>query len=275
MALSCVLTISPAHAASKSELISSLQSAMGYGGMIHQFKNYVLRQEPERIQKVTNKITAARTVLDEYDSVANEEEKAAITAVRAVLLEYEANLEEMIIMAMDEKTPEEIDAAVKVSDDPALEGIEVLKTQASAAEGKESALSDIQSALGYGGMIHQFKNYVLRKDEGRVQKVKAKMAEVSAAIAAYRAAGPSAAEEEALKGIEETLDAYAAGLGYEFSPVWKMGIESAGNYTEDKYYLGPTVSWASEKCWVNLGILRGLNDASDDLQFRLIVGIPF
>ena len=81
--------------------------------------------------------------------------------------------------------------------------------------------------------------------------------------------------ETKTKNGHGTEHAYATGVGYEFSPVWRMGIESAGNYTEDKFYLGPTVSWASEKCWVNLGALRGLNDESDDLQVRLIVGIPF
>jgi hypothetical protein len=81
--------------------------------------------------------------------------------------------------------------------------------------------------------------------------------------------------EKKTKNGNDTEHGYATGLSYEFSPVWKMGIESAGNYTEDKYYLGPTASWASEKFWVNLGALRGLNDASNDLQFRLIVGIPF
>jgi hypothetical protein len=68
---------------------------------------------------------------------------------------------------------------------------------------------------------------------------------------------------------------YATGLSYEFSPVWRLGVESTGNYTESKYYLGPTVSWASEKVWASFGILGGLNDQSDDLQFRLILGFPF
>lgn len=68
---------------------------------------------------------------------------------------------------------------------------------------------------------------------------------------------------------------YAFGLNYEFSPRLKVGLESTGNYTEDKYYLGPTVSLASEKFWVGLGALRGLNDRSDDLRFRLIIGFPF
>ncbi len=68
---------------------------------------------------------------------------------------------------------------------------------------------------------------------------------------------------------------YALGLNYEFNPRLKVGLESTGNYTEDKYYIGPTISWASEKIWVAIGALRGLNDRSDDLRFRLIVGFPF
>lgn len=68
---------------------------------------------------------------------------------------------------------------------------------------------------------------------------------------------------------------YALGMSYEFNPRWKVGLESTGNYTEDKYYMGPTVSWASKKFWVGVGLLRGLNDRSDDLRARLIMGIPF
>lgn len=68
---------------------------------------------------------------------------------------------------------------------------------------------------------------------------------------------------------------YALGMSYEFNPRWKVGLESAGNYTEDKYYIGPTVSWASKKFWIGAGLLRGLNDQSDDLRVRLIMGFPF
>ncbi len=81
-----------------------------------------------------------------------------------------------------------------------------------------------------------------------------------------------------VKGINNngvTEHEYAIGLSYEFNPRLKIALESKGNFTEEKYYLGPTVSWATEKFWVNLGALRGLNDISDDFQIRLIVGIPF
>lgn len=68
---------------------------------------------------------------------------------------------------------------------------------------------------------------------------------------------------------------YACGMNYEFHSRLKVGLESTGNYTEDKYYIGPTVSWANENFWVGLGVQRGLNDRSDDYKFRLIIGFPF
>lgn len=68
---------------------------------------------------------------------------------------------------------------------------------------------------------------------------------------------------------------YAAGVSYEITPAFKIGLESKGNYSNRKYYIGPTVSWASSKFWVSAGVVAGLNKRSDDLQARLIVGIPF
>ncbi len=73
----------------------------------------------------------------------------------------------------------------------------------------------------------------------------------------------------------DTEHEYALGCGYELEPAWKVALESAGNFTEDRYYFGPTISWASERVWLAAGVLGGLNDRSDDLRVRLIVGIPF
>jgi hypothetical protein len=81
--------------------------------------------------------------------------------------------------------------------------------------------------------------------------------------------------EAGINNDGETEHQYAFGLSYEFNPGWKAGIESAGNLTEDEFYLGPAASWARETFWVTVGALRGLNEASDDLRVRLIAGIPF
>jgi hypothetical protein len=81
--------------------------------------------------------------------------------------------------------------------------------------------------------------------------------------------------------IEQEVDGgkpeheYAAGASIEISPAFRLGLESKGSYTDDKYYLGPTISWGQEKFWVSLGIAWGLNDRSSDFTSQMILGIPF
>lgn len=68
---------------------------------------------------------------------------------------------------------------------------------------------------------------------------------------------------------------YASGISYEITPSFKIGVESKGSYLDEKYYIGPTIGWASSKFWVSAGVLGGITKKSDDLQARLIVGVHF
>ena len=72
----------------------------------------------------------------------------------------------------------------------------------------------------------------------------------------------------------KTEHEYAAGVNYGITPQFKIGLESKGNYTARKYYIGPTVAWAGSKLWASIGVVAGLNKRSDDLQARIIIGIP-
>ncbi|MCP2605661.1 hypothetical protein NLC28_01645 [Candidatus Aminicenantes bacterium AC-335-O07] len=76
-----------------------------------------------------------------------------------------------------------------------------------------------------------------------------------------------------LESNGETEHEYALGISYEISPILKLGLESKGNYTEGKYSLGPTISHGG-RFWVSFGILFALNDRTDDVQARMIIGIP-
>ena len=73
----------------------------------------------------------------------------------------------------------------------------------------------------------------------------------------------------------KTEHEYAAGVSCAITPNFKVACETKGNYTDRKYYVGPTLAWSSHKFWVSGGALAGLNKRSDDLQARLIVGVPF
>ena len=73
----------------------------------------------------------------------------------------------------------------------------------------------------------------------------------------------------------ETEHEYATGISYEFLPALKLGIESKGNYSKEKYAVGPTLSLTTDRFWVSAGAVFGVNGKTDDLQTRMIVGIPF
>jgi hypothetical protein len=68
---------------------------------------------------------------------------------------------------------------------------------------------------------------------------------------------------------------YAGGISYAFTSRFRAGMESKGNYSKEKYAIGPTFSYAFDKAFVALGAAFGLNERTHDLQTRMIVGIPF
>ncbi len=81
--------------------------------------------------------------------------------------------------------------------------------------------------------------------------------------------------KQKLESGTRTEHEYAMGVNYDIGSNWTIGLESKGNYTEGKYYIGPTVAWSAAKFWTALGVAAGLNEESDDLQVRMIVGMYF
>lgn len=122
---------------------------------------------------------------------------------------YGANTEIVDAMRLKNQTIEQMDAAIKIDDGPALAAIARLR----AAIGTRSQDTrfglqvTLRDALGYGGMIHQFKNLVLRKDAGRAKQTNGAAESARDAIARYRALGPAPEEEAALKAIEAAAQA--------------------------------------------------------------------
>ncbi len=71
-------------------------------------------------------------------------------------------------------------------------------------------ISEIRGFLGYGGMIHNFKNYVLRQDPIYEKALRVQTSYVLNAISSYLNANPDPLEEKALKDIRTTVEEYAA-----------------------------------------------------------------
>lgn len=113
--------------AKKGEILSQFRGTMGYGGFVHQFKNYVLRQDGARIDKVRQHETKARQLLAEYKSLSrNELELEHLTEIENTLDMYSAALENAIALTKSGASPTELDKQIKVDDSPALNALATL-----------------------------------------------------------------------------------------------------------------------------------------------------
>ena len=190
------------------------ESKMGYGALIHHFKNYVLRQDAERAARMRNAAGAALAALEQYEEHGvTAEERAAITAIRTVIHAYSDNLRRAESLVSAGESPEAIDRSVKIDDGPALAGLDTLRAAAGGGQATDTRLSlqaRLEEALGFGGLIHHFKNYVLRGDAPRIARIDAAVSAVRDASARYRQLPDlRLTETAALDAIDSVVTEYA------------------------------------------------------------------
>ncbi len=203
--------------APRSLALSAVVNSLGYGGMIHQFKSMVIQTDVARLKDVHSRTAVALFALRRLENLSKTDASLdAIKKIRTVVHAYMQNTETTASLIRTGLTPEDIDARVKIDDSPALEGLANLFAEiqgdATGNNSKRYNIGKLRHALGYGGMIHQFKNYVLRQDAPRVAKIEAAMLDAQNAIDAFTKHGISENERAAIKDIQDVIHAYAAGL---------------------------------------------------------------
>jgi methyl-accepting chemotaxis protein/CHASE3 domain sensor protein len=112
----------------KVSLITQLQSVIGYGGMIHNFKNYVLKKQPRFRRKVLQQHKQATAILQTITELpgTTTEEKSRISDLLYVLDKYKETIE----LAKKQKVKgEELERLIDIVDRPALLAIKALATQ--------------------------------------------------------------------------------------------------------------------------------------------------
>ena len=80
------------------------------------------------------------------------------------------------------------------------------------AERRGALLSRIRGHLGYGGIIHNFKNYVLRQDQRYLDSLNRQFKDFENTVEEYRKSGATPAELDYLKSIEDTIALYRSKL---------------------------------------------------------------
>lgn len=90
-------------------------------------------------------------------------------------------------------------------------------------------------------------------------------------------------EWEHERGTKKTVNKYKLQLAgrYEFSPAFSTGIEFETVFLNTEqgkapnYFIGPTINYGTSSWWFASGIRFGLNNRTNDVEFRTILGLEF
>jgi len=112
----------------KPSLLANITKALGYGGAVHNFKNYILTLDDNYIDKYEENDEVIQQNIERYKKIdgLSEDETNALTTILETLTKYNMALTAIDRMAMIGKTPKEINAAIKISDEPAFKAISFL-----------------------------------------------------------------------------------------------------------------------------------------------------
>lgn len=203
----------------KARLENALRTAIGYGGMVHEFKNFILRHKPSSMAKIHRHIGAAESILNQYRLLElSDAETTALDDIHEVIKIYEEHHFTVSNLINLEYSIPKIDTLVKIDETPVLRGLETLRHEVLNSRDSRASLSrarvsaDLRGAIGYGGMIHHYKNYLLRADLTYKDNAKQSFKEAYSAIKKYRNLKPTYAEKLALNDIESVLNSYAKNL---------------------------------------------------------------
>lgn len=144
----------------RQQLLMNIKENFGYGGLIHNFKNYVLRATPKYAERTRSRYQILQSKIDEYRALSNlnSKERAALGKIQSVADSYNKMLNIIVPMAEQGASIKAIDGRVKIDDGPALEAFKVLIQQyqllaEQQSSNIETTLSDYLTLTLIGGVL--------------------------------------------------------------------------------------------------------------------------
>lgn len=107
--------------------LSHVRSDLGYGGIIHDFKHYLLRHDEELLPKIEAGFDQLFLSISHFEGLKlTRFERSSIAVVRAIALQYQNKFALLRQLVKEGRSPQEIDRLVRVDDKPALVALEKL-----------------------------------------------------------------------------------------------------------------------------------------------------
>ncbi|WP_108063804.1 methyl-accepting chemotaxis protein [Poseidonibacter lekithochrous] len=109
----------------KHDITADMKNAVGYGGLIHNFKNYVIRGTAKYEEKVKKQFSQLLADIEKYKNVGNisNEEIALLNDIEKVFTKYYNGLPSVVKSVNEGMLVKDLDKVVKVSDGPAIKAL--------------------------------------------------------------------------------------------------------------------------------------------------------
>lgn len=197
--------------------VSRLRHQLGYGGLIHDYLNTILRSDAALGHEATIDIGGVRAALLEFRSLEiSPLERTAIEIIEDELDRIHLALSEIESGAFGSLSPETVYARIDVTPDRLARAVESLAMVTRAENSDEPTgqqlLSEFEAAIGLDGIIHHMKAYLLTSRDAEFAAAEAAFQRAQAVLTQMRNLASSNAEREAVRVIGRTVEDYGRGL---------------------------------------------------------------
>ncbi|RXJ93546.1 hypothetical protein CRV00_10700 [Malaciobacter molluscorum] len=112
----------------KTLILGNIQELIGYGGIIHNFKNFVLRKKLKYKEAINNEYKKLNEFIKEYNSFSSttKKEREQLKNIKETFTKYYEAINAVEVAIKNSKSIKEIDEMVKIDDTPAIKAIQIL-----------------------------------------------------------------------------------------------------------------------------------------------------
>ena len=132
------------------KVLNEISINFGYGGLIHNFKNYILRKDPSFVPKIKKNFSSLLFSVNKYSALnITDEEKKSLLRLKHIINLYQLKFKSTQSFIAQGKTSQQIDKSVQVNDQPAFDAISYLKSRASLRykENENNTTNQLENAL--------------------------------------------------------------------------------------------------------------------------------
>ncbi len=134
------------------EVIFRLKGSLGYGGMIHNFKNFVLRGSDKYKERLERDLEQVKLDLQSLEPLLQgKNERYAIKDIEMVINEYAEKIGIISALHSQYALPGQIDTVVEVDDTPAIKAMELISSRSirRSQNNRSETTNALETAFGF------------------------------------------------------------------------------------------------------------------------------